>query len=119
MLWILFGIRANAAGKESKNILKKSGGLARKFHARPVPWLSPFCETFCTFFARIQQVAYYVSCVNDSGFRPAIQPKQQPTHAGFSVKTSPKNRARLSQQHWHRTRGEAETKTGSSMQAGV
>ena len=37
MLWILFGIRANAAGKEGKNILKKSGGLARKFHARPVP----------------------------------------------------------------------------------
>ncbi len=37
MLWILFGIRAYAAAKESKNILKKSGGLARGFHARPVP----------------------------------------------------------------------------------
>ena len=37
MLWILFGIRAYAAGKESENIFKKSGGLARKFHARSVP----------------------------------------------------------------------------------
>ncbi len=37
MLWILLWIRADAAGKESKNIFKKSGGLARKFHARSVP----------------------------------------------------------------------------------
>jgi hypothetical protein len=37
MLWILFWVGAYAAGKESENILKKSGGLARKFHARPVP----------------------------------------------------------------------------------
>ncbi len=37
MLWILFGIRAYAAGKESENIFKKSGSLARKFHACSVP----------------------------------------------------------------------------------
>ena len=37
MLWVLFGIRADAAGKESKNSFKKSAGLARKFHARSVP----------------------------------------------------------------------------------
>ena len=37
MLWILLGIRAYAAGKESENILKKSGALARKVQARPVP----------------------------------------------------------------------------------
>ena len=37
MLRILFWMRAYAAGKESENIFKKSSGLARKFHARPVP----------------------------------------------------------------------------------
>jgi len=37
MLWILLGIRADAAGKESENILNKSAGLARKFNARRVP----------------------------------------------------------------------------------
>ena len=37
VLWVLFWIRAYAAGKESKNILKKSAGVARKFHARSVP----------------------------------------------------------------------------------
>ena len=37
MLWILLGIRAYTTGKKSENMFKKSGGLARKFHARPVP----------------------------------------------------------------------------------
>ncbi len=37
MLWILLGIRADAAGKISENMFKKSGGLACKFHARSVP----------------------------------------------------------------------------------
>ncbi len=34
---VLFWVGVNAAGKESKNTLKKSAGLARKFQARPVP----------------------------------------------------------------------------------
>ena len=37
VLWILFWIRVYAAGKESENILNKSAGLAREFHARRVP----------------------------------------------------------------------------------
>jgi len=37
VLWILLGIRVYAAGKESENILNKSAGLARRFHARRVP----------------------------------------------------------------------------------
>jgi len=37
MLWILLGIRADAAGKKSENMFNKSGGLACKFHARSVP----------------------------------------------------------------------------------
>ncbi len=49
MLWILLEIRADAAGEESENILNKSAGLARKFHARRVPLLSPFVKFFALF----------------------------------------------------------------------